>query len=837
RESVKSIVVGEGITEVGERAFYWSTNCTSVTLPSTLIAVREYGFNNLRALEYITLPNNLKTIEFCAFSECVALKTITLPDSVTIVESNAFSNCYALKSAYLSNGMKTVPSSMFGGDTQLQTVVLPEGVTYIDDTAFINCGLRSITIPSTVTGLGTAVFSGCSSMTAFYVEEGNTAFKAMSGVLFSADGTTLICYPSGKYGQYTIPNGTQRIAYGAFRSARITGLSIPGTLTTIEGYAFSYCNILTSISFPATLTRIGDSAFRGCSALSSVTFHNDSVVLESAVFADCDALVGITLPAKLREIPSSLFYDCAKLSSITIPSTVTKIGSSAFIECDRLVSVTIPGNVKSLGQQAFDYCSRLETIILEEGVQSLGWIAIRNAPALKKVVIPASMTSIDRENFEACPNAVLYVYCGTAGYRYAVSNGLKYVAEHRYTATVTPPTCTAQGYTTHTCACGESYVDSYVPAKEHSYENGICTACGESDPNFAEPLSLRYDDHYDVTGKTVEIIDAGESDNAVLALDGETLIATGIGSAKVRMDDLLYSVTVERAKLHLVMIMGQSNAGNHFANATSDVTCPPGTAYWWGNGQGMNATEPVAYTQPSMGFHTPLLAELYAQSVAAGDPVKNVMIWHEGITSKNGQSIVKWAASAEDTSGTDAAVTMLKNCLSYYEANSDKYEIVNCGVYWLQGESDTGMAAEKYTQCFMAMWNDLKAVGMEYLAFLRVRRGVGENGLDHMDLSYSGSLSAQIAMVNNNPDMFMATTLTENWVGTEATEHTVDIRNYITMMEVYGKESIHNDSYGNAATYEDGFLTTTMKSLYGSNNKCHYGKFGYSLIGADAAYN
>ena len=478
RESVKSIVVGEGITEVGERAFYWSTNCTSVTLPSTLIAVREYGFNNLRALEYITLPNNLKIIEFCAFSECVALKTITLPNSVTTVESNAFSNCYALKSAYLSNGMKTVPSSMFGGDTQLQTVVLPEGVTYIDDTAFINCGLRSITIPSTVTGLGTAVFSGCSSMTAFYVEEGNTAFKAMSGVLFSADGTTLICYPSGKYGQYTIPNGTQRIAYGAFRSARITGLSIPGTLTTIEGYAFSYCNILTSISFPATLTRIGDSAFRGCSALSSVTFHNDSVVLESAVFADCDALVGITLPAKLREIPSSLFYDCAKLSSITIPSTVTKIGSSAFIECDRLVSVTIPGNVKSLGQQAFDYCSRLETIILEEGVQSLGWIAIRNAPALKKVVIPASMTSIDRENFEACPNVVLYVCCGTAGYRYAVSNGLKYVAEHRYTVTVTPPTCTAQGYTTHTCVCGESYVDDYVEAKGHSYENGSCTGCG-----------------------------------------------------------------------------------------------------------------------------------------------------------------------------------------------------------------------------------------------------------------------------------------------------------------------------------------------------------------------
>ena len=53
-----------------------------------------------------------------------------------------------------------------------------------------------------------------------------------------------------------------------------------------------------------------------------------------------------------------------------------------------------------------------------------------------------------------------------------------------YAATVTLPTCTTQGYTTHTCVCGDSYVDSYVPAKGHSYENGICTACGEKDPTY-----------------------------------------------------------------------------------------------------------------------------------------------------------------------------------------------------------------------------------------------------------------------------------------------------------------------------------------------------------------
>ena len=356
-----------------------------------------------------------------------------------------------------------------------------------------------------------------------------------------------------------------------------------------------------------------------------------------------------------------------------------------------------------------------------------------------------------------------------------------------------------------------------------------------------EKIRLSFDDHIDMNGKVVEIIDEGRSTcdahEAVISINDNYLIATGIGTAKIRIDGNIYNVSVEKAKINLIMIMGQSNAGNHFANATSDVTCPIGTAYWWGNNQGVAAKEPIPYTQPSMGFHTPLLAELYAQSVAAGDPVKNVMIWHEGITSKNGQSIVKWAKSAADTTGTDDAVAMLENCRAYYEANSDKYEIVSSGVYWLQGESDVSMDPTRYTESFMAMWNRLRDAGMEYLAFLRVRKGVSANIVAHEDLDYTASFSAQIKMINENPEFYMATTITENWVGEANATHTIDISNYITMVDAYGKNNFYTDQYGNDATYVDGKLTTTMKSLYGSNNSCHYGKFGYGVLGADAAYN
>lgn len=367
-----------------------------------------------------------------------------------------------------------------------------------------------------------------------------------------------------------------------------------------------------------------------------------------------------------------------------------------------------------------------------------------------------------------------------------------------------------------------------------------------------EVLSLRYDDRYDVTGRTVEILNAGTPiscliqssaeeapirDTAVVTLQDNTLVASGVGTAAVKLDGVEYTVEVSRAKIQLVAIMGQSNAGNHFDNATSDITCAPGTAYWWGDGLGTDAAEPVPYTQPSQGFHAPLLAELYAQSAAAGDPVKNVMVWQEGITSKNGKPISAWAADAADTAGTDDTVTMIQNCLAYYRHHSDKFEIAGKGVYWLQGESDTATDPKLYTQRFLAVWDRLQSAGMEYLAFLRIRRGTSENDEVHNDLPHSASLSAQIRMVNDAPDLYMATTLTEQWVGTEAVSHTIDISEYITMMQTYGGSAEHTDAYGNDAAYADGKLTTTMKTLYGSNNKCHYGKFGYSLIGADAAYN
>ena len=91
---------------------------------------------------------------------------------------------------------------------------------------------------------------------------------------------------------------------------------------------------------------------------------------------------------------------------------------------------------------------------------------------------------------------------------YAISNGRDYWSPtvkfttahtHSYSAKVTAPTCTEKGYTTHTCACGDSYKDSYVNALGHNFKNGACTRCGAKDPDY-EPTAYPFTD-VDVDGK------------------------------------------------------------------------------------------------------------------------------------------------------------------------------------------------------------------------------------------------------------------------------------------------------------------------------------------------
>ncbi len=374
RSRVKSAVIAEGVTSIGESAF-----------------------ENCRSLTSVTIPNSVTSIGWSAFFYCKSLTSVTIPDSVTSVGAYAFLGCTSLTSVTIPNSVTSIGGCAFDECWSLTSVTIPDSVTSIGDSAFASCtSLTSVTIPDSVTSIGGGAFAWCTSLTGIWVTEGNSHYSSdASGVLFSKDKTTLVQYP------------------GAFAA-----YAIPDSVTSIGAGAFGGCTSLTSVTIPDSVTSIGQHAFNGCRSLTSVT----------------------------------------------IPDGVTSIGAYAFSECSSLTSVTIPDSVTSIGDGAFASCTSL-TDVYYAGSEAQ-WKAI-------------SISSTENDDLL------------TANIHY------NYVSHtHSYKAVVTAPTCTEKGYTTHTCACGDSYVDTYTDALGHAWDNGkvtkeptetetgvktfTCTRCGET---------------------------------------------------------------------------------------------------------------------------------------------------------------------------------------------------------------------------------------------------------------------------------------------------------------------------------------------------------------------
>ena len=256
-------------------------------------------------------------------------------------------------------------------------------------------------------------------------------------------------------------------------------------------------NLTWTLDSKGVLTISGRGGMRDYGA-SDAPWYDSRSRVKSAVIAE-----GVT------SIGDSAFCNCTSLTSVTIPDSVTSFGSDAFQGCTSLTSVTIPDSVTSIGGWAFYYCTSLTSVTIPDGVTSIGGWAFYNCTSLTSVTIPDSVTSIGMSAFEDCTSLTDVYYAGSEAQWKAIQISYgndallnanihyNYVFHtHSYKDVVTAPTCTEKGYTTHTCACGNSYVDTYVDALGHAWDNGkvtkeptetetgvktfTCTRCGET---------------------------------------------------------------------------------------------------------------------------------------------------------------------------------------------------------------------------------------------------------------------------------------------------------------------------------------------------------------------
>ena len=252
------------VTSIGSSAFYRCTGLTSLTIPNSVTSIGEEAFRWCSGLTSVTIGNSVTSIGDRAFNWCTGLTSVTIPNSVTSIGNSAFSCCSSLTSVTIPNSVTSIGNYAFQSCSGLTSVTIPNSVTSIGIGAFGGCkSLTSVTIPNSVTSIGIGAFLDCIGLTSINVASDNSNYCSVDGVLFNKDKTTLIQYPGGKQGAYTIPNSVTSIGNSAFSSfSSLTSVTIPNSVTSIGNRAFYYCTGLTSVTIEAkTPPALGNYAF------------------------------------------------------------------------------------------------------------------------------------------------------------------------------------------------------------------------------------------------------------------------------------------------------------------------------------------------------------------------------------------------------------------------------------------------------------------------------------------------------------------------------------------------------------------------------------------------
>lgn len=429
-------------------------------IPSTIdgkavTSIDDRAFSGCASLISLNIPYGVINISFHSFSGCTSLITVNIPDSVIIIGNYAFSGCTALKN-----------------------VNIPNNVTGIGSSAFERCeSLTSVTIPNSVESIGGNAFSRCTALTSINVDVNNENYCDIDGALYNKDITKLMQYPAGNTRTaYTIPNTVTSIYGYAFSGCTaLASITIPDSVERIGGWTFSNCTSLKNVTIPDSVKSIDGGAFSGCTALTSISIPNNVKSIDFHAFSGCTALTSVTISDSVEIIDSYAFSGCTALTSIIIPNSVESIELRAFSDCTALTSVTIPDSVTSVDSYAFSGCTSLKSVTIPDSVTGIDSYAFYDCTALTSITIPESVTSIGFNAFgfywDSSKGEDIKVESFTIrgcknseAERYANDNDINFIDLKDHTHSHTPkttkqPTCTQKGVRTYICICGESYTE------------------------------------------------------------------------------------------------------------------------------------------------------------------------------------------------------------------------------------------------------------------------------------------------------------------------------------------------------------------------------------------
>ena len=346
-----ALLGGYPVTAIGNYAFNFGHDITSLVLPSGLKNIGSYAFKYCDKMTSVSIPNTVTTIGSYAFYNCSKLQAATIPDSVLNIWGSAYEACSSLHQVVLGNGLSAITMDAFAYCTSLTGITWPTGLTSIADRAFQGCSsLLTVTLPAGVTTIGESAFKDCTALQSIALPTslGNINKNTFQGC------TALL--------SITIPDSVTSIGQNAFTGCTHLGsVTLPGNITSIQDYTFSGCSSLTNITIPSKVAVIGYAAFENCTLLTNLTIPPSVTDISGWAFYNCSSLVNLTMNPGLKTIGRNAFYSCDMLAIVSIPNTVTLIDEDAFSFCQNLVSVTIPQSSTTFGSNynSFGFCYNL----------------------------------------------------------------------------------------------------------------------------------------------------------------------------------------------------------------------------------------------------------------------------------------------------------------------------------------------------------------------------------------------------------------------------------------------------------------------------------------------
>lgn len=454
----------------------------SVTLPDSLITLGDGVFSGCARLRSIKGGKNVRQIGDGCFSACPALTDFgDLTANVTRVGSLAFFNtgwfhdqpngvayfgnvAYAYKGTMpegtildIRDGTVSVTYEFLAGQTELNPsfdqpnlagLILPQSCKYVDAYAFAGAKNMKFIDLGGVQYIGREAFnnSACESIVL------PDSVRYVGSNAFSAPNIRAI----------HLNDGLRALDEGAFFTyGKGSGVTIPASVTYIGAQAFGYCPIDPDDPF-AGLTRIDGFAVTGTAGSAAQTYAEENE-FTFRTDAACTAhdYVTETVAATCRD-GGFTRRTCAVCGDVTVTARGSAAAHTAVANDDIAATCDRPG---ATGGTHCGFCGQALTAPTEVAALGHDWVV-----------------AVEEYEHSAYYGMTRH-YCRRCALKW-YDNGSAHTHDYSYQVSVKYPTCTAQGYTTHTCVCGDSYRDSYVGMLGHNYVDGVCTRCGAkaSDP-------------------------------------------------------------------------------------------------------------------------------------------------------------------------------------------------------------------------------------------------------------------------------------------------------------------------------------------------------------------